>query len=100
MITLSSGTHSMFHICRRNDIGYEVRACRGRPLGQWATMLAAMLGHGPANWWSLPPMKTKFVLASAHACSGRLLGMRPASTGQSRIEAGDLPAWCSTRRRC
>ena len=69
-------------------------------LGQWATMLAAMLGHGPANWWSLPPMKTKFVLASMHACSEHLLGMCPVSTGQSQIEAGDLPAWCSTQHRC
>ena len=48
-----------FHFCLRNDVGYEVHACRGRPLGQWATMHAAVLGHSPTNWQSSLPMKTR-----------------------------------------
>ena len=44
MITSSSGTHLTFHICLQNNVGYEVRACHRWPLGQWATMHAAVLG--------------------------------------------------------
>ena len=96
-----AGTRLKFHVRRRSDVGYEVRACSWRPLEQWHTVRAAVPGHVPAKWRSLPPMNTRkmSLLACMHVRSAFCARLSQA-LGRVGLSRGDLPACHSIRPGC